>query len=608
MIKGFERLYSKEEIEKKLQEEKKFMINLSEIIQEILIQVLEKIVSYHINPCIESFFYHFANKIIGYLIIYSNQFKKFHKLYIMIQKNVSLEQESTTLDYSMIQQSEPMYNIDKYSILNDTNTFNDSKILNQNSKAILLKLLYLLNQGESFSEQELELLFFRVTKLLLSNHSGLKRITYTILKMIGAQKYIHILIQSLMKDLFNKNPLIRIDALRFISVIQEEQYIQQIERFIHNAILDNDIQVSNTAYIVGINIINRFPNIVKKWQQDILFRFNQQKNMDYHALILLYEIQKNDKIIFMDVFRAPQQPQQELVNLQILKFIKDSPNKSELREELIPYLTQSIHHQEIVIFLESFDILVYHEGILKTNFQQIIMRFDNIISLNAQLIEIYSTLKKFEHLIRIFGKSEQEKLKKLIIKIELLSSYKYVSISYRSLLICINYQIDIKDKYLQYLFNLRNKTQFQYQLLEGVLELLEWHSQYGELLLDTLQLIVFSDSNQIFKLMALQIIFDILDNSIHNYSIALETLFRITLPSEFDLQFFIVNLEQSNTIQCFQYLQCCLQNKDNLLDISSKRYKQIKQQLLQIINSGVTKIKLMEVHLQNQNVLHDINK
>ncbi|KAM3147015.1 hypothetical protein pb186bvf_000731 [Paramecium bursaria] len=230
-----------------------------------------------------------------------------------------------------------MQNINKFSVMNDTKTFNDNRIQDKNSRIILAQLIYLLNQGESFSELEQKLLFFRVTKLLLSNNPGLKRLIYKFLKMIGVQKYAHIIIQSLINDLINPNPLIRIEALRLIPVIQEEIQMQKIERFVLKAFLDDNVQVFNTALIVGINSYKKFPSIVNKWSKEIQLKLNQKNHINYHALILLHEINKSNPKLFIDSLRAVEQPQEKIVNLQILKFIKEYSNKCNLEKELVQF-------------------------------------------------------------------------------------------------------------------------------------------------------------------------------------------------------------------------------------------------------------------------------
>lgn len=72
-----------------------------------------------------------------------------------------------------------------------------------------------------------------------------------------------------MKDLKSSNQIIKIEALRLISTIEEEEHIIQIERFVQQAILDKNMFISNTALIAGIKLANKFPHVVQRWKAEI---------------------------------------------------------------------------------------------------------------------------------------------------------------------------------------------------------------------------------------------------------------------------------------------------------------------------------------------------
>lgn len=64
----------------------------------------------------------------------------------------------------------PYANVQKVSALQEARVFNDSHVNPKKCIAQLLKILYLIGQGETFSQQEATDLFFSVTKLFISEN------------------------------------------------------------------------------------------------------------------------------------------------------------------------------------------------------------------------------------------------------------------------------------------------------------------------------------------------------------------------------------------------------------------------------------------------------
>jgi coatomer protein complex subunit gamma len=55
--------------------------------------------------------------------------------------------------------------ITKNGVLMESRTFNDSQLIPKRCRSLLAKIVYLINQGEKFSESESTTLFFSITKL-----------------------------------------------------------------------------------------------------------------------------------------------------------------------------------------------------------------------------------------------------------------------------------------------------------------------------------------------------------------------------------------------------------------------------------------------------------
>ena len=74
-------------------------------------------------------------------------------------------------------------NVTKASILQECKCFNESQINDRKCKILLSRLIYLINQGEKFTEAESSMLFFSITKLFQSNNYDLRRMIYLIIKV-----------------------------------------------------------------------------------------------------------------------------------------------------------------------------------------------------------------------------------------------------------------------------------------------------------------------------------------------------------------------------------------------------------------------------------------
>ncbi|KAM3147090.1 hypothetical protein pb186bvf_000806 [Paramecium bursaria] len=209
---------------------------------------------------------------------------------------------------------EPMYNVDKYFIMNETQTFIHTNFSNENSRKILVKLIYLVNQGIEFSEYEVEQLFFRITKLFQSNSSNLRVMVYKSLKV---EIYV-IKVAHAVKTCSCSNP--KFD--------QGSYYLE-----IHSIYLERII------FLINRKICSKF-----------IYYFNHEpkENLAFHALILFHEIKKLNFTQFIQIIiQLMNKPLQPLVQQQLIKFtqelfkILDIEQKKIIVGYLIPQMSNS---------------------------------------------------------------------------------------------------------------------------------------------------------------------------------------------------------------------------------------------------------------------------
>ena len=115
----------------------------------------------------------------------------------------------------------------KSSLAQESVAFNDKTINEKKCVELLNKIIFLLNQGEEFAEQEKTSMFFNVTKLFQCNHNALRRLIYVFIKELNAnENEVFVVISCLMKDVHqNEQPIYKANALRVLSKIIDDQYV-----------------------------------------------------------------------------------------------------------------------------------------------------------------------------------------------------------------------------------------------------------------------------------------------------------------------------------------------------------------------------------------------
>ena len=70
-----------------------------------------------------------------------------------------------------------------------------------------------------------------------------------------------------------------------------------IDRYIKQAIVDNNSLVASSALVSGIHLSARHPDVIRRWNSEVQEAMNSQCEMvQYHAVSLLYEMKKHDKL------------------------------------------------------------------------------------------------------------------------------------------------------------------------------------------------------------------------------------------------------------------------------------------------------------------------
>ncbi|CAI0438066.1 unnamed protein product [Linum tenue] len=186
----------------------------------------------------------------------------------------------------------PFMGIEKGAVLQEARVFNDPQLDPRRCSQVITKLLYLLNQGETFTKVEATEVFFAVTKLFQSKDVGLRRMLYLMIKELSpSADEVIIVTSSLMKDMNSKTDMYRANAIRVLCRITDGVLLTQIERYLKQAIVDKNPVVASAALVSGIHLLQTNPEVVKRWSNEVQEAVQSRAALvQFHALALLHQV------------------------------------------------------------------------------------------------------------------------------------------------------------------------------------------------------------------------------------------------------------------------------------------------------------------------------
>ncbi|KAJ8763375.1 hypothetical protein K2173_002258 [Erythroxylum novogranatense] len=192
----------------------------------------------------------------------------------------------------------PFLGIEKGAVLQEARVFNDPQLDPRRCSQVITKLLYLLNQGETFTKIEATEVFFAVTKLFQSKDVGLRRMVYLMIKELSpSADEVIIVTSSLMKDMNSRTDMYRANAIRVLCRITDGTLLTQIERYLKQAIVDKNPVVASAALVSGVHLLQTNPEIVKRWSNEVQEAVQSRAALvQFHALALLHQIRQNDRL------------------------------------------------------------------------------------------------------------------------------------------------------------------------------------------------------------------------------------------------------------------------------------------------------------------------
>lgn len=262
-------------------------------------------------------------------------------------------------------------NLDRSTVLQETRHFNDNIINNRKCISILTKVLYLINQGSTFSVTEATQVFFAVTKLWQSKDVSLRRLVYCAVRvMANMSQDVIIVTSSLTKDMTGKEDVYRAPAIRALCAITDSTMLQAIERYMKQAIVDRNPSVASAALVSALHISKKGSGeIVKRWVNETQEAVSSDNPMvQYHALGLLYHIRKHDrlavtKLVTKQIKSAMRSPFGYCMLIRIAcKVLADEERSTD--SHLYDFLETCLRHKSEMVVYEAARSIVNMKNVL----------------------------------------------------------------------------------------------------------------------------------------------------------------------------------------------------------------------------------------------------
>mmetsp|Transcript_68371 Transcript_68371/g.164078 ORF Transcript_68371/g.164078 Transcript_68371/m.164078 type:complete len:927 (-) Transcript_68371:75-2855(-) len=273
------------------------------------------------------------------------------KIAIALKDNLKLEEKEFV---------NPWANQDKAAVLQQSRCFSDTPIDAEKCLSLLTRILYLLQQGEKFTEKEMTTLFFDVTKLFQCPSSRLRRMVYLIIKDLEpSEAEVFICHSCLIKDMNSKNDCFRANSIRVLSRILDATMAAQIDRYLKTAIVDKNPFVASSALVCGINLSHIATDVVRRWVNEIQETVNSKHTMvQFHALALLYELKKSDRLALHKVVTslAKSQLKSPLAECLLVRYATQAlmtERDITIEKTLISYLDSCLRHKSEMVTYEA---------------------------------------------------------------------------------------------------------------------------------------------------------------------------------------------------------------------------------------------------------------
>mmetsp|Transcript_420 Transcript_420/g.1432 ORF Transcript_420/g.1432 Transcript_420/m.1432 type:complete len:900 (+) Transcript_420:85-2784(+) len=277
----------------------------------------------------------------------------------------------------------PFEGIEKGAVLQECRIFNDIQLKTQKCKDVLVRLLYLVGQGEKLTREEATTVFFSVTKLFQANDPSLRRLVYLAIKELAhTAEEVIIVTNCLTKDINSDVDMYRANATRVLCKITDAQMVQQIERYLKQELVDRNPVVSSAALVSGQQLLmhGRGDYVVRRWNNEVTQALQHRSPMvQYHALALLYQIKQNDRLAVIRLVQtmANSGTRSPLATVLLIRYVArimveaGAPQPGEPRP-MFEFLDSCLRHTRDAVVYEAAKTIVHLPGVTPVEIQPVV--------------------------------------------------------------------------------------------------------------------------------------------------------------------------------------------------------------------------------------------
>ncbi|QLQ80855.1 hypothetical protein HG537_0E02100 [Torulaspora globosa] len=282
----------------------------------------------------------------------------------------------STHTYKKFENSEADDLPDKMTIYQDCmSEFNESTINAKRCRILISRLLRLLSQGEIFPENEATALFFSISKLFQHQNDSLRQAVYLAIKELsGISQDVLMATSSIMKDIQNGSDLVKPNAIRSLTAVLDESTAFSAERLLKSALVNKHPSISSAALCTSYNLLPIAEATVKRFAIETQEAVADLKSFphrnlvgdyypnstfitQYHALGLLYQLKKNDKMALLKLIRqfsSNNALKNQLAKIELVKLVNELVTRdNQLFSDFQPLLMEWLSNKYESVQLET---------------------------------------------------------------------------------------------------------------------------------------------------------------------------------------------------------------------------------------------------------------
>lgn len=228
----------------------------------------------------------------------------------------------------------------KEIVIQSASQFNNKTVNSIKCIEILTDLIYLINQGYVFSQQEHENLFFSVTKLFNTKENDLRRTAFLFLKHFDINpNFGFILIGQLSTFIQGDDKMLKTNSFKIIGGLIDVTTKSMIDNSLKIGISNSNLpsNIISSCILCAFELTCRGSQLTKQWISEINERLNssleQENLLAFHTLLLLKELKSNDKIYLIKTFtNISSNIKGQFATCQLLRYISEVFKKFEIED------------------------------------------------------------------------------------------------------------------------------------------------------------------------------------------------------------------------------------------------------------------------------------